>query len=290
MATIDNTPVIAIVGPTASGKTGLALQLAQRFGCEIIAADSRTIYRGLDIGTAKPTDEERGIARHWGLDLVKPNERFSAKEFQDYANQVCANIAQRGKVPLIVGGTGLYIDAYMYDFAFPETDQDLRKKLEQLSIEDIIQYCNKNNITLPGDPKNRRRVIHVACRNGQPTSRQMVLSKHKHIVAIATDSRILRERITGRAHIIFSSGVVEEAIKVADEYGWSAPGLSGNIYRIIHAMERGELTRQEAIDRFVTLDWQLAKRQMTWFRRDPNILWVQLDEAEEKISRLLKAN
>jgi hypothetical protein len=99
----------------------------------------------------------------------------------------------------------------MYDFAFPETDQDLRKKLEQLSIEDIIQYCNKNNITLPGDPKNRRRVIHVACRNGQPTSRQMVLSKHKHIVAIATDSRILRERITGRAHIIFSSGVVEEA-------------------------------------------------------------------------------
>ena len=134
-------PLIVIAGPTASGKTALAVRLAERFGGEIICADSRTIYRGMDIGTAKPTRDERASVPHWGLDLVEPGERFTVATFKAYAEQKIAEIRERGNIPFLVGGTGLYIDAIVFDFAFAgEANEVLREQLEQMNVQELQKY------------------------------------------------------------------------------------------------------------------------------------------------------
>jgi tRNA dimethylallyltransferase len=142
-------PLIVIVGPTASGKSALAMQLAERFGGEIICADSRTVYKGMDIGTAKPSAEDQARVPHHGLDLVEPGERFSAVDFKNYATQTIADIRARGKIPFLVGGTGLYVDAVIFDYHFGQADPELRAKLEALSLEELHEYCRNNNIKLP---------------------------------------------------------------------------------------------------------------------------------------------
>src|SRR5664279_14928 len=140
----NHLPLVVITGPTASGKTGLAIELAHQFGGEIICADSRTIYRGMDIGTAKPTPVERLLVPHWGLDLVDPGEYFSVADFKKYADQKIIEIRARGRIPFLVGGTGLYIDAVIYDYRFgPPANADLRSRLEKLTIDELYAYCEE---------------------------------------------------------------------------------------------------------------------------------------------------
>ena len=159
-------PLIVIVGPTASGKTGLAVRLAKEFGGEIISADSRAVYKGLDIGTAKPSLEEQQAVPHWGIDLVEPNERYTVADFKSYAEQKIEYIRTRDKVPFLVGGTGLYIDAVLYNFEFSTgaNDNKQRQQLEQKSIEDLYKYCDQHNIELPENYKNKRYVINAILR------------------------------------------------------------------------------------------------------------------------------
>ena len=129
-------PLVVIVGPTASGKSALAISLAEKFGGEIICADSRTVYKGMDIGTAKPTVDEQARVPHWGLDLVEPGERFSAAKFKRYAIAKIDEIHSRGNIPFLVGGTGLYIDGILFDYEFgSDFNAELRKKLESLSLD-----------------------------------------------------------------------------------------------------------------------------------------------------------
>src|SRR5690606_33063041 len=148
--TIDKLPLVVIAGPTASGKTALAIELAERFGGEIICADSRTIYKGMDVGTAKPGVDEQAQIPHWGLDLVEPGDRFTAADFKEYALQKINEIRARGHVPFLVGGTGLYVDAVLFDYQFsaPANEHE-RAKLEQMTIERLHDYCEYNNIILP---------------------------------------------------------------------------------------------------------------------------------------------
>ena len=139
-------PLVVIAGPTASGKTALAIELAEKFGGEIICADSRTIYKYMDIGTAKPSAEDRARVPHHGIDLVEPGEDFSAADFKFYALGMIADIRARGKVPFLVGGTGLYIDAVVYDYQFgPKADPVQREILESMTLEQLHDYCYKNN-------------------------------------------------------------------------------------------------------------------------------------------------
>jgi tRNA dimethylallyltransferase len=142
-------PLVVIVGPTASGKSALAIELAEQFGGEIICADSRTVYKGMDIGTAKPSLEDQARVPHWGLDLVDPNEPFSVADFQTYAFEKIADVRSRGKIPFLVGGSGLYIDAVIFEFKFMEIDTALRAKLDKMSLEELHDYCIENNINLP---------------------------------------------------------------------------------------------------------------------------------------------
>lgn len=285
---INQIPLIVIVGPTASGKTALAIELAEKAGGEIICADSRTIFRGLDIGTAKPTPEEQGRVPHWGLDLIEPDVRYTAADFKIYAQQKIKEIRSRGHVPFLVGGTGLYVDAVIFDYQFgSDTDPIRRSELEALSLEDLHLYCYKNNIKLPQNDKNKRYVIRVIEQNGQLTKRNSEPVSTSVIVGIATEKDILRARIMQRAEQLFDNGVVEEAIMLGKKYGWESEAMTGNIYRLIHEYTKGNLTMSELKEKNTTADWHLVKRQLTWMRRNPYIEWYDLDAARVYLSRRL---
>jgi tRNA dimethylallyltransferase len=190
-------PLVVIAGPTASGKTSLAIEMAERFDGEIICADSRTIYKGMDIGTAKPTKEERERVPHWGLDLVEPNERYSVAEFKAYAVRKIEDIRARGKVPFLVGGTGLYVDAIIFDYEFgPAADMERRQSLEKMTIEELHAYCSENNIELPENRLNKRYVIRSIEQKSINTKRRSTLIDNCFVVGIATDRDILRTRIS----------------------------------------------------------------------------------------------
>ena len=282
-------PLIVVVGPTASGKTALAIRLATEYDGEIICADSRTIYKGMDIGTAKPTDAEQGVVKHWGLDLVEPGERFTAADFKDYANKCIADIRKRGKVPFLVGGTGLYVDAVLYDYRFGDGyDSARRDSLLQMSIESLQNYCKKHNIQLPQNISNKRYIVRAIEQNGINNSSNDVPITNSIVVGISTDAAILRTRIERRSEQLFQDGVVEEAKKLGKKYGWESEAMTGNIYRIIHRYVNGDISLDDAKRLFVIRDRQLAKRQLTWFRRRKHIEWLELDEAYTFLARQLE--
>lgn len=282
-------PLVLIVGPTASGKTSLGIKLAKQYDGEIISADSRAIYRGLSIGTAKPSPQEQDGIPHWGIDLVDPGERFTASDFQQYANKKIAEIRARGHMPIIVGGTGLYVDAVMYDFEFPDEGNDVsrRETFMALSLDELYEYCSENNVSLPENKKNKRYVVNNILRNGQPLKRKRELDGNTIVVGISTERDVLRSRIEKRAAIIFRDGVIEEAKKTAAKYGWDNEAMTGNIYPLIHNYLDGQLTMGELEQKFIVRDWQLAKRQLTWLRRNEHIYWASLDEAYTYLTRRL---
>lgn len=285
--TVNDVPLVVIVGPTASGKSSLAMSLAREFGGEIISADSRALYRTLDIGTAKPTTSDLKHVRHWGIDLVDPGERFTAADFQRYARNAIIDIRSRGKVPLLVGGTGLYINSVIYDYDFPPDRTELRSKYENWSIEQLQEYCKLHNVNLPHNNKNARHLVDAILRNGVHPKRSNNLIENTVVVGIATERDILRKRIANRADQIFASGVLEEARQAADAFGWDSEAMKGNIYPILRQLIDGSMTVDRAKELFRISDWQLAKRQLTWFQRDTNIQWLPLPEAYTYLARRL---
>lgn len=280
--------LIAIVGPTASGKTALALDLAERWNGEIICADSRTIYKGMDIGTAKPTPAERARVPHWGLDLVEPGESFSAADFKRYALGAIADIRSRGKLPLLVGGTGLYVDSVLYDFTFaPKADAAQRARLETMTLPALHDYCNQHNIPLPENSRNKRHVVRAIERHDQARGARSSLQQGACIVGIATRMGTLRTRIIRRAEHLFANDVEREATMLGKKYGWNSEAMTGNIYPLIKSHLDGTLSGSQVVQKFATADYHLAKRQMTWFRRNPDIMWASLPEAAAYVTSLL---
>ncbi|OYW84146.1 tRNA dimethylallyltransferase, partial [Candidatus Saccharibacteria bacterium 32-49-10] len=154
---LEKLPLIIIVGPTASGKTALAIELAEEFHGEIICADSRTIYKNMNIGTAKPTQAEQDRVSHWAIDIVPPGERFTAADFKEYALEKIDEIRRHGHVPFLVGGTGLYIDAVIFDYKFgADANMSLRQQLNEKSVSELQSYCREHNIPLPENHLNKR--------------------------------------------------------------------------------------------------------------------------------------
>lgn len=277
-------PIIVIVGPTASGKTDLAIRIAKRIGAEIICADSRTVYKDMNVGTAKPSKRERELVPHHGLDLVSPNERFTAADFQRYATSKIREIHSRGKPVIIVGGTGLYIDSVIFDYQFGgDRGTQMRSELNDMTIEQLQNYCTESHIQLPKNVKNKRHLIRAIEQKGVNHKRKSDLSKNTIIVGISTDRSMLQKRIEVRLHNMFDQCVVEEATSLAEKYGWDNEAMTASIYRITHLIIDASITNQRALELAVQADMRLAKRQMTWFRRNPHIYWSDdIRDLEEK--------
>lgn len=280
-------PLIVILGPTASGKTAYAIRLARLIGGEVICADSRTVYRGMDIGTAKPTEPERAGVPHWGLDLVEPDQRYSLYDFQRYATTKVAEIRQRQHVPLLVGGSGLYINSVIYDYRLAGGDHDptTRAKLEKLPPDELRRLIVKRGVKLPRDPGNKRRLIRSLERGGVSNNCGH-LSSRTIVIGITMDKEKLSQRISGRAEQMLERGLIDEAERLIARYGMVEP-LRRNAYGVVAKYLAGQIHEAELIEQISTKDRQLAKKQLTWWRNPrwaSDIMWRTLPELTDRLN------
>jgi len=277
-------PLVVIVGETASGKSGLAMELAQRLDGEIICADSWTVYRGFDIGTAKPTTEEQTKIPHHLLDVADPVIGFSAVEFQRLAKQAITDIAGRGKLPIMVGGTGLYIDSVIYDFGFlPAPDPKLRQELNKLSLDEVLERAELLGLdTSKVDVRNKRRLIRLIENDGQLPTKQE-LRDNTAVIGLRADRDELHARIERRVDAMLAAGLEREVAGLAKQYGWDAEPMKGIGYASWQAYFDGsqdlETTRQHIIKATINL----AKRQRTWNRRNLSVHWFNNREELQSI-------
>ena len=280
-------PLIVILGPTASGKTAYAIRLARLIGGEVICADSRTVYRGMDIGTAKPTEPERAGVPHWGLDLIEPDQRYSLYDFQRYAMAKIAEIRQRQHVPLLVGGSGLYINSVIYDYRLAGGDYDptTRAKLEKLSPDELRRLIVKRGVKLPRDPDNKRRLIRSLERGGV-SNNCGYLSRQTVVIGIAVDKEKLSQRISGRAERMLERGLVDETDRLIARYGMVEP-LRRNAYGVVAKYLTGQIHEAELIEQISAKDRQLVKKQLTWWRNPrwaSDIMWCTLPELTDRLN------
>jgi tRNA dimethylallyltransferase len=295
-------PLIAVVGPTASGKSALALRLARERGGEIVSCDSLQVYRGLDIGSAKPTPEERRLVPHHLIDVVSPDEAFSAAEYAVRARQSLSGIAGRGRLPLVAGGSGLYLRALLHGlFAGPARHEELRRRLEGLA--DRFGDARLHRLLASRDPEAARRLpvrdrvrvvraLEVLFRTGRPISAhhregaQPLEGFRVLLVGLAPDRGELRGRVEARTRAMMTGGLVEEVQGLlARGYSPDLRPLQSIGYRQAVAVLDGRMSRGEAERVIVTETMRLAKRQMTWFRHQAKVTWFETAEAAHQAAR-----
>lgn len=261
-------PVIVIAGPTGSGKTGVAIEIAEacskvlglpakEIGGEIISADSRAIYKYMDIGTAKPTSSEQERVPHFGIDLVEPGERFTVSDFKNYAEHKISEIRTRGHVPIIAGGTGLYIDALIYDYQF------MGKTGEKA---DITEASSEQ----------------INC-----SDRQKMVSDYV-IFGIKWPTEILRKRLMERVDKLFNDKLYAETRFLVDKFGWDSQAMKSNIYQFAWQYMQGECSLDEAKLLNFYDDFHLAKRQLTWFKRNDKIIWLPLEKIKPAVLKCIQ--
>jgi tRNA dimethylallyltransferase len=280
-----------ILGPTASGKTALALELASRYNGEIVCADSRTIYRGMDIGTAKPTAEERARVRHHLLDVVDPGERLSAAAFKALAEAAIADIQARGKVPFLVGGSGLYIDAVAFDYEFPgPADPARREQLEAMTDDELRELLAAEDMRAYErvDLLNRRRVLRAIETAGQARDRRNEPRAETLLLGVMLNKEITQRRIERRVEEMLTQGFIREVESIGETYGWDSEALSVIGYRAFKDVALGRKTAEEGARDFVRGDMALYKKQVTWFKRNQQIRWAQnTGEADRMVREFL---
>lgn len=296
--------IIAIVGPTASGKTEMSLALAEKFNGEIVNADSRQVYRGMDIGTAKekPDDEKsdyfvRGI-RHHLIDIVNPNEEFTLAHYKKFAFEAIDDILSRGKLPIVVGGTGLYVRTIVDNPDIPAVAPDLklRVELEKKNLSELSAMLKKIDPKTAEkiDMKNPRRVIRaieVAMSGESFLDLQNKFNPRYNALQIgmSVEREELNKRINARVDKQIEDGLAEEVKKLAQKYDWKLPAMSGIGYKQVGLYLRGEIFLPEAIEMIKRDTRRYAKRQMTWFQKDERIKWVKdAEEAEELVKKFVK--
>ena len=298
---MEKPKLIAIVGPTASGKTSLSVTLAKKFGGEIISADSRQVYRGMNIGTGKITKHEmRGIP-HYLLDVASPKKIFTVTEFQKLGRTAIKKILAKKKLPIIVGGTGLYVDALIRNYTFPGIKPDfaLRKKLEAQPVEKLFAQLKKLDPRRAAtiDPKNPRRLIRaleivLTTQKPVPSREESLDSSSDYdvlILGIKISEKKLHENIHRRLIARLHQGMIQE-VKNLHKAGisWKRLDSLGLEYRYISQYLQGKLSKQDLTIQLEKEIRNYAKRQMTWFKKNKNIVWIKNQkEAERKIRRFL---
>ncbi|MDB5165940.1 MAG: putative tRNA dimethylallyltransferase [Candidatus Saccharibacteria bacterium] len=279
-------PLVVIVGETASGKTALGIELARRFDGEIIAADSRTVYRGLDIGTAKPSRDEQAAARHHLIDVVGPDETFNAADFKRLALAAIEDISARGKLPIMVGGTGLYIDSVIYDYQFrPPADKAERERLDALSVEALQAEITARGLPMPANALNRRHLTRTLETDGAEHSKSE-LRPNTLVLGLAPEREVLDQRISDRVDVMMAAGLIEEARRLFEAYGPDVPALETPGYSALRQYLDGSLDLDQTKALFAQNDRYLAKRQRTWFKRNNSIHWLPQQGSAEKAVEL----
>lgn len=300
MEQIMKKPLIVITGPTASGKTALSIETAQKIGGEIVNADSMQIYKYMDIGTAKPTMEERSGIPHYLIDEIEPTNSFSVAQYCDRAREYIDLIHKNGKIPILVGGTGLYIDSVVYNIKYGEggADENYRNELNALADKNGNEYIFEMLKTI--DPEcaqklniaDRRRIIRaleVFHTTGETITEQKRKSRlvptiyETKMFATNMDREILYQRINKRVDVMLEMGLVQEVenlLKMGINENTTA--MQGIGYKEILAYLKGNVTFDEAVEQIKQGSRRYAKRQLTWFRRNNDIKWVNPLESIEK--------
>lgn len=268
-------PLIAVVGFTASGKTEVGIEIAQRIGGEIIAADAITVYKNFDIGSAKPTKKEMSKIPHHLIDLCNADEPMTVASFKKNATTAMQNIIDRGRVPLLVGGSGLYIDSILYDYEFRDKpNAALRDQLNVLNREELLKIINNKNFSLEGvDTHNKRRLIRLIESDGMAPKRRS-LRQNTCVVALDVDREVLKERVTKRVDAMLQAGLEKEVLKLSQQYDWSTEAMRSIGYREWQPYFAKECDLAAVRDAIITHTMQLAKKQRTWFKRNQDICWV----------------
>jgi len=268
-------PLVVIVGETASGKSALAHELAKRLNGEIISADSWAVYRGFDIGTAKPSAAERAEVPYHLIDVAEPVDGFSAVLFKNMAGEAIEDTANRGKLPIMVGGTGLYIDSVLFNYGFlPGTSPELRGELNSLALPELIRRTEELGLDMTDiDLRNKRRVIRLIENNGaRPTKRQ--LRQNTVVLGLQIPREELEGRMVTRVDTMLAAGLEQEVKRLAEEYGWNVEPLKGIGYREWQPYFAGTQNLEQTRERIIRSTIQLAKKQRTWFRRNKSIHWL----------------
>lgn len=298
--------VIVICGPTASGKTSLSIELAKKINGEIVSSDSMQIYKYMDIGTAKPTVEEMQGIKHYLIGFVEPNKRYSVAEYKIDAEKAIEEILEKGKIPIIVGGTGLYVDSLIYGIEYQdiELDEEYRKKLEKIADEEGLQnlYEKAKQIDSkamekisPNDKKRIIRVLEIYKATGKTKTEQEIESRKNevkydyHVFAINMDREKLYERINKRVDIMIEQGLIEEVQKLLQKYEEFPTAMQGLGYKEVVEYIEGKTTKEEMIEKIKMETRRYAKRQLTWFRRNKEIIWLDaIVDMQENINTILE--
>ncbi|HUO64742.1 MAG TPA: tRNA (adenosine(37)-N6)-dimethylallyltransferase MiaA [Terriglobales bacterium] len=284
-------PLLVICGPTGVGKTATAVHLSARLGIEVVSADSRQVYRNMDVGTGKPSSAERAAVAHHLLDLIDPDERYHAARFRREAVESIDAIRNRGRLPVVVGGTGLYIRALLKGLdPAPPADPALRAHLEAVAAETGVPTLHARLAALDPHaarrlhPNDRVRIIRAIEKHGSGAGSEggwarAVPPWSVLIFGLGQERSALNRRLEERARGMLSGGMIDEVKRLlAAGYDEHTPGMAGIGYRQLAAVLGGRMTEAEALGLMVRDTRRYAKRQMTWFAREPDIRWLSVDE------------
>ena len=284
--------ILAIVGPTATGKSDLGVLLGKHFGGEIVSADSRQVYRGLDIGSGKITTREmKGIPHHL-LDIRNPKRAYSVAHFQRDGRKAIRQILARGRLPIVVGGTGYYIDALLTDMSIPEVKPDyaLRKKLETLSASELhkklLKLDPRRAVSIDArNPVRLIRAIEIATHDG-PVAPVTISSPYNVLyIGLKTDNASLKERITQRLTKRMKQGMLTEFARLHGEgLSWKRMEELGFEYRYGARLLQKKMSREEFMTQLTSETYKYAKRQMTWFKRNKDIHWIEVSDAKTALA------
>ena len=297
--------VIVICGPTASGKTALSIELAKKINGEIVSCDSMQIYKDMDIGTAKPTVEEMQGIKHYLIGHVSPEQRYSVADYKKDAKKAIKEIIEKGKMPIIVGGTGLYLDSLIYEIEYQdiEFDEDYRNQLEKEVEEKGLEVLYEKAKAIdeeavkkisPTDKKRILRILEIYHATGKTKTEQEIESRKKEVefdykvFALDWDRQKLYERINKRVDIMMEQGLIEEVKQILKKYDTFPTAMQGLGYKEVVDYLKGNLTKEEMIEKIKMETRRYAKRQLTWFRKNKQTIWLNAEEGTaQNINRIV---
>ena len=300
---MDKPKVIVICGPTASGKTSLSIELAKKINGEIISSDSMQIYKDMDIGTAKPTVEEmQGIPHHL-IGCVEPDKRYSVAEFKKDAEKAIEEILKKGKTPIVVGGTGLYVDSLIYGIEYQdiELDEKYRQELEDRvaneGLEKIYEEAQKIDPQAmgkisPNDKKRILRVLEIYKATGKNKTQQEIESRKNgvkyayKVFAINWDREILYQRINKRVDMMIRQGLIEEVKVLLKKYDEFPTAMQGLGYKEVVEYLEGQTSKEEMIEKIKMETRRYAKRQITWFKKNKQTIWIGANDLQKILNEI----